>query len=296
MFYISQNYLVNEQNEVPEYTANVTTESETAAPPRYEESKLDRLYADIDMNMYASPEHSPRVLSRSGSAENLTTEEHHEHHEGIPTITSIQSVQSGLQSISSASGTASPQLSPDPSTSRSSHVSAGPSNIPHIMTSHGHADLVARLQQAHQRPSNWSRSQSLNAIANSYPGTTPPSGRQSPTMDSPANGSQLSSSPASAMDVEEMSKVPSYTTAMRTPARNLSFEVTPIYERVSSAAPSRVGSTTNLADMLRSHPPLSRSSSASGRSANGSTFEHDEQVSRKSTSRPPSLFSASWRG
>ncbi|KAF3285920.1 hypothetical protein TWF970_009490 [Orbilia oligospora] len=290
MLFISQHYLVNDQNQVPEITSFVTAEDETAAPPRYEQHQLDTLYEGVDLNMYLSRTNSPVLLSRSGSAENL------------------QQLQSaGLTPLSSLSGTSSPMFTHDASTSRSSNVSSsyGTSHLS-LMTAHGHADLVARLQRAHQRPAG--SSGSLNALANSTSWTNPSSGRQSPNPDSPTlEAHSLSSSPNTALHMATISQVPSYSTAIRTPTRNLSFESSPAYERVASGPPSRITSSSSLADMAEV-PSLSRSSSSSGHSGRGqaSPEEHQstggqqpKQNTPPSTGqghRAPKLFAPRWRG
>ncbi|KAF3917813.1 hypothetical protein ABW20_dc0104755 [Dactylellina cionopaga] len=291
MIFISQHYLVNEQNEVPEITNQVTSESETSAPPRYEQHQLDELFEGVDLDMYLSRTNSPILLSRSGSAENLQ-----------------QLQSSGLTPLSSLSGTASPVFTHDSSTSRSSNVSSGSmSGHPSLLTAHGHADLVARLQRAHQRPAG--SSGSLNALANSTSWTNPSSGRESPTPESATEGHALSSSPNAALDMATICKVPSYSTAIKTPARNLSFESSPAYEKVVSAPPSRAGSSHNLADMAQP-ASLSRSSSSSGHSGQGQSsleehHSHSHSLEGSSSAnypshhahahRAPKLFSQRWR-
>ncbi|KAK6538843.1 hypothetical protein TWF694_010407 [Orbilia ellipsospora] len=280
MIFISQHYLTNEHNEVPEFTNQVTSESEISAPPRYEQHELDTLFEGVDLDMYLSRTNSPTQLSRTGSAENLQ-----------------QIQQSGLTPLSSLSGASSPMFY-DHTTSRSSNVS-GSSTGPSLMTPHGHADLVARLQRAHQRPVE--SSGSLNAMANSTSWTNPPSGRESPNPDSPVEGhASLSSSPT--MDMASMCKVPSYSTAIKTPTRNLSFESAPAYERVMSRPPSRVGSAPSLTT-LSERPSLSRSSSSSGHSSRDPAEEsqHSEESIHGTSSghgshRTPKLFSSRWRG
>ncbi|KAK6526994.1 hypothetical protein TWF281_010190 [Arthrobotrys megalospora] len=285
MLFISQHYLVNEQNEVPEITNQVTSEDETAAPPRYEQHQLDTLFEGVDLDMYLSRTNSPILLSRSGSAENL------------------QQLQSaGLTPLSSLSGNSSPMFTHDASTSRSSNVSSSyAAGHQSLLTAHGHADFVARLQRAHQRPAG--SSGSLNALANSTSWTNPSSGRQSPNPDSPTlEGHSLSSSPNATLHMAAISKVPSYSTAIKTPTRNLSFESSPAYERVASGPPSRITSSNSLVD-LAERPNLSRSSSSSGHSGRGqaSPEEHHSPEGHSSTHhnllpRPPKLFSPRWRG
>ncbi|KAK6349076.1 hypothetical protein TWF730_009835 [Orbilia blumenaviensis] len=290
MLFISQHYLVNDQNQVPEITSYVTSEDETAAPPRYEQHQLDTLFEGVDLDMYLSRTNSPILLSRSGSAENL------------------QQLQSaGLTPLSSLSGTSSPIFTHDASASRSSNVSSSyGTGSPSLLTAHGHADLLARLQRAHQRPAG--SSGSLNALANSTSWTNPSSGRQSPNPDSPTlEAHSLSSSPNATLHMANISKVPSYSTAIRTPTRNLSFEDSPAYERVASGPPSRITSSNSLVDMAE-RPSLSRSSSSSGRSGRGqaSPAEHHSpegqspthpiQVPNSPAYRAPKLFSPRWRG
>ncbi|KAF3937013.1 hypothetical protein ABW19_dt0209678 [Dactylella cylindrospora] len=291
MLFISQHYLVNDRNEVPEVTNQVTSDSEISAPPAYEVHQLDELFQGVDMDMYLSRTNSPTMLSRSGSAENLQA------HSGI---------NSGIASVSSMSGTSSPALTHDVSTAHTSNVSTGSSPaVPSILTIHGHADLVARLQRAHQRPLG--SSGSLNALANSTSWTTPSSGRESPNPDSPGEP-QLSSSPGNNMDLATMCKVPSYSTAIKVPTRNLSFESAPAYELVSSNPPSRNASSHNLIELARPRPALSRSSSTSGLSTSSPAAESSQhaqgsasastasQHSQDSYSRAPKLFPQRWRG
>ncbi|EPS41456.1 hypothetical protein H072_4613 [Dactylellina haptotyla CBS 200.50] len=283
MLFISQHYLTNEQNEVPIVTNQVTSESEVAAPPRYEQHQLDELFDGVDLDMYLSRTNSPILLSRSGSAENLQ-----------------QLHSSGLTPLSSLSGTSSPMFGHDTtSTSRSSNVSSNSMSGPSLLTAHGHADLIARLQRAHQRPAG--SSGSLNALANSTSWTNPSSGRESPTPDSPAdNLASLSSSPTATVDMLTMCKVPSYSTAIKTPTRNLSFEDSPAYERVASGPPSRTGSYQNLAE-LDERPGFSRSSSESGTSGRDQAEDHSSEGSSHAISighhphRASKMFSPRWR-
>ncbi|KAK6354804.1 hypothetical protein TWF696_003937 [Orbilia brochopaga] len=301
MIFISPNYLVNEQNEVPEITSGVTAESEISAPPRYEQHQLDRLYEGINPEMYLSSANSPTVLSRTPSAENL----YQQQNPGLALLTPISAT---------TSGNTSPFFTQDATTSRSSNASFGSvAGVPSLMTPHGHADLVDRLQRAYQRPAG--SSGSLNALANSTPWTNPSSGRESPTGEHSDNEGglaslSLSSSPMATMDMETMCKVPSYSTAIKTPTRNLSFENPPTYERIPSNPPSRVTSSQSLIEM-GTRPSFSRSSSSSAESAVGSgpssplamtsTSRSQEGLSPQGSQgspskRTPKLFSTKWRG
>ncbi|KAJ6261349.1 hypothetical protein Dda_4019 [Drechslerella dactyloides] len=305
MFFISENYLVNDQNEVPEITTQVTSESEISAPPRYEQHKLDALFEGIDLDMYLSQANSPFTLSRTPSAENLYRLRHAR---GSGHNLVQASGLAPLTPLSSTSGNSSPVFGHDASTSRSSIASSGSvSGLPSILTPHGHADLVDRLQRANQRPAG--SSGSLNALANSTSWTNPPSGRESPTME---HEERVSISPSSSpllppLDMDEMNKVPSYSTAIRAPMRNLSFETPPTYERIPSDPPSRVTSSQSLVEML-ARPSLSRSSSSSSESAaahsptspsrrsNDSQSPEASSPHKSPSKRTPRLFSTRWRG
>ncbi|KAF3902593.1 hypothetical protein ABW21_db0208034 [Orbilia brochopaga] len=313
MLFISPNYMVNEENEVPAITSNVTAEGEISCPPRYENHLYDALFDGIDLDMYLSQTNSP-VLSRAASTDNLYQSQ-------AAAAAVAAAALAPLTPLYSGSGTASPFSSQDIPTSRSSEASSGPvSGIPSLLTPHGHADLVDRLQRASLLPPG--STGSLNALANSTSWTGASSGRQSPTGEHADNeGTRPSSSGSSLarMDMETMNQVPSYTTATKTPpVRNLSFEAPPTYERVASNPPSRVTSSQSLLEMGIMRPRQSRASSSSGESAVGSsalapltpihpplnreaseTTASETTVSDAATSssgRTPKLFSPRWRG
>jgi len=294
--FISPNLLVSDElNSVPELSSENQAEGAldnvfgSAAPPRYQEHQYDALYEGIDHSDFFSPAASgantPRILSRPPSSENLAVH------------------AAGGDSRGSISGNSTPHRPSEAAVARlTGHRSPNGAHV-HF----GHDDLVERLQNAHistQEPrsafagTNGGLSRASSSARQSYHGESrsppeyldpentasathhsgPHSHSSTPVnMSSGNSGVNLNSigqgqthnpaSPDSPLDLDALSRVPSYQTAIKVPVRNLSFESAPLYMASNSrSAPATPGSSPP-----RDSPPSGHSSVSNSRSPSGST-------------------------
>lgn len=200
------------------------------APPGYGEHILDQLYEDVDMNGLHSGFQTPAIqsgvntpfyaLSRAGSAENL--------HQ-----------MAGMQAVPPAA------LS-----SRLQNVSLEPSNRTHSYTSvHGAAttDGSTTPHSTHPTNSNHNSPPPSAPLTRSHSGETlnihTPSGLHTPEH----------------VEFEDLNKVPSYSTAVKTPVRPLSMGasmVLPTYISAVSAPSSPTISTAHISNPMESIPEV----------------------------------------
>lgn len=201
------------------------------APPGYGEHILDQLYEDVDMNGLNSGFQTPAIqsgvntpfyaLSRAGSAENL--------HQ-----------MAGMQAVPPAA------LS-----SRLQDVSLDPSNRSHSYTSvHGAAttDGATTPHSTHPTDSSHNSPPPSAPLSRSHSGEThshvyTPSGINTPEH----------------VEFEDLNKVPSYSTAVKTPVRPLSMMesmVLPTYNSAVSAPSSPTIATAHIANPMESIPEV----------------------------------------
>lgn len=229
MLFISPNLLMAEDNVIHDNSSMEDSEDihGAYAPPRYDDHYLDRLYEGIPHDRFETPlpsgANTPAVLSRSNSHENLGA---------------LSMMDSGR-----ISGTASPLRIPDAgsgrwSVNRSRVTTPGFSSPPTVAGGFSDAELVARLSGHHQSGDYFSSRTGRST-------TSGPSTRShSPEDHSRGEEEEL--------DLNELSKVPSYTTAVRQGIRNLSTRSNlPQYEDGTRSNPE---STTNTP---RHSPPTS---------------------------------------
>lgn len=184
------------------------------APPRYDDHYLDRLYEGISHDRFETPlpsgANTPAVLSRNNSHESLTAQ---------PVLDSGR-----------ISGTASPLRIPDASSGRwsANRASIPASSSPPTAGTFSDDELIARLD-GHQ-----------GDYFSSRPGRTAATSGPSTRTHSPEDlrGED------EGLDVNELSKVPSYSTAMRQGTKNLgSTSSLPQYEGGSRSAPESTTAT-----------------------------------------------------
>lgn len=179
------------------------------APPRYDDHYLDRLYDGLSHDRFETPlpsgANTPVVLSRNNSHENLT----------------------GLLMMDSGriSGAASPLRIPDASSGRWSanrSRASTPALSPPTTSGFSDDELSARLN-------NHSDYFSTRSGRSARSGSGPSTRTHSPD-DLRGEDENL--------DVNELSKVPSYTTAVRQGTKNLgSTSSLPLYDNGSRSAP-----------------------------------------------------------
>jgi arrestin-related trafficking adapter 4/5/7 len=207
---------------------------ETHAPPLYGEHILDQLYGDIEHSAAQSGMNTPaHNRSRSGSQEDLGTID------GIVgTEVGLDALSSRLQNLNSSN----PTTSGIGSFFRRHNGFSSGGNTP---LHHGHGS-TSSMQHALSRPFDHD---------NSVPRSNPRSRR---TSDEQHTGSALTSGRQSPEHIDfsdiDLSKVPSYTTAIRQPARGLSYsdaQALPNYEAAISAPPSPELAHSNTATTVR---------------------------------------------
>jgi len=230
---------IDDQGNLVDQTPDSTQSNDISshAPPLYGEHILDQLYADIDHSGFMTPGPSGMNTpfysqSRSGSSENITSLDGVASNAVPPAALSsrLQNLNlnansrnsSFLRRAGNGSGGNTPSYFPEEGNLNHSHASA-PNLAGHSRPQSGYFD---------QQPHNHS---------------APRSGGPTPhrTSEEELNGiSGLTSGQHSPehidyTDLGDLSKVPSYTTAVRTPARGMSYSAAlPNYEAAVSAPPS----------------------------------------------------------
>jgi hypothetical protein len=214
------------------------------APPLYGEHILDQLYADIDHSGFRTPApqsgmstpYYNQSRSRSGSNENITSLDGIAGTEVRPDALSsrLQSLDVGLSSSSRNNS----------SFFRRGNASGSGGNTP---LPHGYSS-TGSMQNSVPRSFDHSLDES------SLPHSNPLSRRTSEedSVDGQGSGRITGRHTPEHIDYSEidLSKVPSYTTAIRAPARGMSYndaEALPNYETAISAPPSPQGGYTTLA-------------------------------------------------
>lgn len=218
-----------------EAAASSTTRMTGIAPPGYGEHILDQLYEDVDLNGLHSGFQTPAIqsgvntpfyaLSRAGSAENL--------HQ-----------MAGMQAVPPAA------LS-----SRLQDVSMDPSSRNHSYNSlHGAATSNTDGATTPHTP-HVPADSSHNSPMQSAPLSRSHSGEDHSNLNSGINTPEH-------VEFEDLNKVPSYSTAVKTPARPLSMVeglVLPDYNSAVSAPNSPTISTAHLGNALDSIPEIQTS-------------------------------------
>jgi arrestin-related trafficking adapter 4/5/7 len=214
------------------------------APPLYGEHILDQLYADIDPSGFRTPApqsgmstpYGNQSRSRSGSNENMPSMDGIAGTEVRPDALSsrLQNLDVGLSSSSRNSS----------SLFRRGNASGSGGNTP---LRHGYGS-TGSMQNSVPRSFDHFPDES------SLPRSNPLSRRTSEdeNIDGQGSGRTTGRHTPEHIDYSEidLSKVPSYTTAIRAPARGMSYteaEALPNYETAISAPPSPQGGYTTLA-------------------------------------------------
>lgn len=213
-------------NIVESTTASGASQSDatTIAPPGYGEHVLDQLFEDVDNSGFQTPGlvsgmNSPfYAQSRAGSTENLAA-------------LGMTSATTGVPPAALSSRLANVSLD---SADRLSAALHGDSNPP---TSHPSQPTSTPLTR--QNSAEEGRSSDHSATPNYLQHTNLRSGRVSPEH-------------VESIDLTALSKVPSYSTAIRTPARSRSHtnEALPDYFSATSAPSTPLVSENNLVDPL----------------------------------------------
>lgn len=220
--YISPSLPINENNDLVDqtpYAARLAQEHDAdhSAPPLYGEHQFDQLYSGVDTNGYGTPGHfstpgTPNLHSRSQSSENLATLNAVTNGAGVSTSPGGQHVspaalQSRLQNLRvngqpSHAPPADDDTLPPPDDldvmrrNSSSHVFSdyfSDNSGPH--SSHGHSPALQNGQNSNSHSNPLSRQPSEDDVL--------ASGTATPRV-------QFN-------EVEDLARVPSYTTAVRTP-------------------------------------------------------------------------------
>lgn len=298
MLFISPNLLVSdESNSVPELSSEIHAEGVldnvfgSAAPPRYQEHQYDALYEGIDNSDFFSPAASgantPRMLSRPPSSENLAV-----HGAGGDSRGSISGSSTPHRPSEAAVARMTGHRSPN-----GAHVHFGHDDLverlqnAHISTQEPRSAFAgsgtngslsrgpSNARQSHhgesRSPPEYIDTENTGSATNHSGG---PSHSSTPAnMSSRSSGVNLTSigegqmlvasSSDSQVDLDALSRVPSYQTAMKVPIRNLSFESAPLY----MASNSRSAPVTPGSSPPRDSPSSGHSSVSNSRSPSGST-------------------------
>jgi arrestin-related trafficking adapter 4/5/7 len=214
------------------------------APPLYGEHILDQLYADIDPSGFRTPApqsgmstpYFSQSRSRSGSNENMTSMDGIAGTEVRPDALSsrLQNLDAGLNSSSRNSG----------GLFRRGNASTSGGNTP---LRHGYGS-TGSMQNSVPRPLDHFPDESSLPRSNHLSRRT----SEEENVDGHGSGRTTGRHTPEHIDYSEidLSKVPSYTTAIRAPARGMSYteaEALPNYEAAISAPPSPQGGYTTLA-------------------------------------------------
>jgi hypothetical protein len=225
---------------------NLSVDIDAHAPPLYGEHVLDQLYADLDLSGFRTPApqsgmstpYFNQSLSRSGSNENVTSMDGIARTEVQPEALSsrLQNLDGGLNS-SSRNGSG---------FFRRNHGSGSGGNTP---LRHGHSS-TGSMQNSIPRTFDHFVDESVLSRSN------PLSRRTSEEDDIGGQGSGRTTGRHTPEHIDyseaDLSKVPSYSTAIRAPARGLSYtdaEALPNYETAISAPPSPQGGYAALASV-----------------------------------------------
>ncbi len=223
---------------------NFSVDVDAHAPPLYGEHILDQLYADIDPSGFRTPApqsgmstpYFNQSRSRSGSNENMTSMNGIASTEVRPDALSsrLQNLDVGLSS-SSRNGSG---------FFRRGHASGSGGNTP---LRHGYGS-TGSMQNSVPRSFDYALDE--NSLSRSNPLSRRTSEEDS--VDGQGSGRTTGRHTPEHIDYSEidLNKVPSYTTAIRAPARGMSYteaEALPNYETAISAPPSPQGGHTTLA-------------------------------------------------
>jgi arrestin-related trafficking adapter 4/5/7 len=237
---------IDESGNLLDQTPNgsLSVDVDAHAPPLYGEHILDQLYADIDPSGFRTPApqsgmNTPNFnqsRSRSGSNENISF---------VDEITGIEVRPDALSSrLQSLDGGLSPGSRNGSGFSRRGHASASGGNTP---LRHGYGSIGSMQNSV---PRSFDCFPDENSLLRSNPLSRRAS--EEDNIDGRSSGRTTGRHTPEHIDYSEidLSKVPSYSTAIRAPARGMSYteaEALPNYETAISAPPSPQGGYTTLA-------------------------------------------------
>lgn len=209
-------------------TNTQTTAASAHAPPLYGEHVLDQLYADMDQSGLMTPMPQSGMntpfyaLSRAGSSENLASVHDTQHPAGAVPPAALQSRLQNLNTNMSFGHRNSSFL-------RRYGGSGSGGNTPHPSDD----QQGSYFDSHHSQPASAARSNPLSRRG---------SFNDDPPLDAPNTTMSSGYHTPEHLDYNEMgdlTKVPSYTTALKTPVRGMSYtEALPNYESAVSAPPS----------------------------------------------------------
>ncbi|KAL7273571.1 hypothetical protein RUND412_003556 [Rhizina undulata] len=216
MLFISPNFLMDDDNVIHGNSSSSDSIHDTYAPPRYDDHYLDRLYEDIPHDHFETPlpsgANTPMLLSRNNSSENLAMLSLDGRTSGHATPLRIPDANSGRWSAN-MSRVATPAISSPP------RGGAGFTDD-ELMTTLANGDYFSR-----------------NGGAASVHSRSGPSTR--------AHSPEGSHHDDEALHLSVLSKVPSYSTAVRTGIRNLDTSNSlPKYEESDVTPPSQSAPVT----------------------------------------------------
>lgn len=264
--FISPNMPIDESGNLLDQTPNgsFSVDVDAHAPPLYGEHILDQLYADIDSSGFRTPApqsgmstpYFNQSRSRSGSNENIPSMDEIADTEVRPDALSsrLQNLDMGLSSSSRNNN----------GLFRRGNTSGSGGNTP---LRHGYGSPGSIQNSAPRALDHFPDETSLSR-------SNPISRRTSEeeNVDGQGSGRRTGRHTPEHIDYSEMDlcKVPSYHTAIKAPARGMSYteaEALPNYETAISAPPSPQGGYTTLATVAEAPSPVinhSNNSNVSG--------------------------------
>ena len=282
LLFISPHYLMDDSNQIPsdqDFQADVDFVN---APPRYDEHYLDRLYENVPRENYDTPVPSggttPMLISRQNSVDNLLMM-------GILDPMRLPDASSGRWNEERSTGNT-PNLTPTGSSASTPLVTHGSSAHLPALAAHGSSAHLPALAA-------YGSSSALAAMAGAY-GSPPAHGSRTPIHGSSTpvpmfsgqgfwahhDVSRTSSPPSPPL--ESLSRVPSYSTAVRTGTRNLDdTNALPVYHEgdmlpIRSAPVSPQSSPPTTSFMGR--PRMLGRSGTTGSMSFGRLLHHDRSA------------------
>ena len=243
LVFISPNLPLNDENELVNQGPRITQSDELGlqAPPVYGDHQLDQLYSDVDLSGFMTPAgtsgfSTPFSRSRSQSADNLSSLDASRGGE-----VSASLLQARLNSVQNQNS-----LRPDRA------QTFAPGRTPSGPSTPGRRDRrsIEDYNDDEEGSPGDAEAHDYFGLMGANGGETPNHGRSGQRQASRGSsssrpstrGSRQSSQPPTpthieTADIEALSKVPSYGTALQTPVRTAINEHLPTYQSVTSPPP-----------------------------------------------------------
>ena len=232
--FISPNLPLNDENELVNQGPRITQSDELGlqAPPVYGDHHLDQLYSDVDLSGFITPAgtsgfNTPFARSRSQSADNLANMDSTGGEVSASLLQArLNTVQNQNTLRPDRAQTLTPGRTPSgPSTPGPRHFNTTDSYDHNHDHDHDHEASPEGTDYFGPSERHLGRREPSRGSSSSRPST-----RQSSQSPTPRH--------IESVDIATLSKVPSYGTALQTPARTAINDQLPTYHSVTSRSPS----------------------------------------------------------